>query len=100
MITSSTRRCVPRWWHSRPRTASRISRSSSRTTPTIVRLFIAINLPDDERRAIRDATASVRGAAPDVSWTAEHHLHLTLKFLGDVPDEGVAPLRDALHAVA
>jgi 2'-5' RNA ligase len=65
-----------------------------------VRLFIAINLPDDERRAIRDATAGVRGAAPDVSWTAERHLHLTLKFLGTVPDEGVAPLRDALHAVA
>src|SRR5690348_12646571 len=100
MITSSTRRCVPIWWRSRPRTASRTSRSSSRTTQTIVRFFIAINLPDDERRAIRDATAGMRGAAPDVSWTTEYHLHLTLKFLGDVPEDGVAPLRDALHAIA
>lgn len=65
-----------------------------------MRLFIAINLPDAERRAIRTATAAVREAAPDVSWTTEPHLHLTLKFLGDVPEHAVDPLHDALHDVA
>lgn len=65
-----------------------------------MRLFIAINLPDSERRAIRGATAPVREAAPGVAWTAEPQLHLTLKFLGDVSEHAAQPLRESLDAVA
>lgn len=63
---------------------------------TAVRLFIAINLPTEVRRAIVDATAPMRQAAPRLSWVTEERLHLTMEFLGDQPEESVAPLRAAL----
>jgi 2'-5' RNA ligase len=61
-----------------------------------VRLFIAINLPAEVRRSIVDATAAMRQAAPRVSWVTEERLHLTMEFLGDQPEEAVAPLGTAL----
>jgi 2'-5' RNA ligase len=65
-----------------------------------MRLFLAINPPVDVRRAIWTATATVREAGPDVSWVAEPRIHLTLKFLGEQPEAAVAPLADAIRAVA
>jgi 2'-5' RNA ligase len=66
-----------------------------------VRLFLAINLPVAERRAIRAATASMRAAGEgrDVQWMGDAQLHITLKFLGERPDDAVSPLRAALAPV-
>jgi RNA 2',3'-cyclic 3'-phosphodiesterase len=61
-----------------------------------LRLFLAINLPEAERRAMRDAVAPMRAAARGVSWVAEENLHLTLKFLGPQPATEVERLREAL----
>jgi 2'-5' RNA ligase len=65
-----------------------------------VRLFLAINLPPEVRREIEAATASLRECAPDIAWVAEARLHLTLKFLGEQPEERVAEIQDAMAAVA
>ena len=65
-----------------------------------MRLFLAINLPPSERRAIRDATSPMRDAARGVSWVTEDRLHLTLKFLGEQPERVVEPLREVLLDVA
>jgi len=64
-----------------------------------VRLFLAINLAPELRRAIVDATAPLRAAAPTLSWVDDSRLHLTLKFLGDQPDTAVAPLRATMDDV-
>jgi 2'-5' RNA ligase len=88
---------------SRERTGSLISRSSceSPRTPTrIVRLFLAINIPPDVRHAIAEASAPLRTAAPDLSWIREPQLHLTVKFLGELPDEMAPKIAEALNAVA
>lgn len=61
-----------------------------------MRLFVAINLPAEVRRAIVDATAPMRQAAPKVSWVTEERLHLTVEFLGDQPEDAVVPLGAAL----
>ncbi|HXE61225.1 MAG TPA: RNA 2',3'-cyclic phosphodiesterase [Gemmatimonadaceae bacterium] len=66
-----------------------------------VRLFLAINLPAPVRRDIRAATAPMRDATPDhrsVKWVDDDHLHITLKFLGEQPDDAVAALQTALDA--
>ena len=65
-----------------------------------MRLFIAISLPDAERRAIAAATAPLRDAAPSVGWMDESRLHLTLKFLGEQPAEAVPALSAALRQAA
>lgn len=61
-----------------------------------MRLFIAINLPPTVRRAIVDATAAMRQAAPRLSWVTEERLHLTIEFLGDQRDGAVRELEAAL----
>jgi 2'-5' RNA ligase len=65
-----------------------------------LRLFVAINLPADVRSAVWEATAPMRACAPDLSWVAESRLHLTLKFLGEQPDERVSVVAAELERVA
>ena len=66
-----------------------------------MRLFIALNLPDDVRRALHDASAPLREAVPrDVSWLRPDGLHLTLKFLGEVVEARAADVAAALARVA
>ncbi len=65
-----------------------------------MRLFLAINLPPEDRSAIVAATEKMRAAAPGISWVGEERLHLTLKFLGEYQDSDVAQLRDRMRDVA
>jgi 2'-5' RNA ligase len=65
-----------------------------------VRLFLAINLESGIRRAILDATAPLRTAAPTLSWVDDSRLHLTLKFLGEQTEDLVPRLNDALDDVS
>ncbi|HEY8175618.1 MAG TPA: RNA 2',3'-cyclic phosphodiesterase [Gemmatimonadaceae bacterium] len=65
-----------------------------------MRLFLAINLEPDVRRAIVDATAALRTAAPTLSWVDETRLHLTLKFLGEQSEEIVPALSESVSDVA
>lgn len=63
-----------------------------------MRLFVAVNLPDAERRAVHAATAPLREAGVPVRWTDADSLHVTLKFLGEVEAERARPIGDALAA--
>jgi 2'-5' RNA ligase len=65
-----------------------------------VRLFIAINFPDEVRLAIHVATEPLRVAAPEIRWVDVPRIHLTMKFLGEHPETAIAPLAAALAAVA
>lgn len=65
-----------------------------------MRLFLAINLTPDVRRDVASATASLRETVPELAWVREDLLHLTLKFLGEQPEEIVARLQPVLEAVA
>jgi 2'-5' RNA ligase len=46
---------------------------------------VAINLPDDLRHAIARATEPLRAAGLPVKWVDAGGIHMTLKFLGEVP---------------
>lgn len=59
------------------------------------RLFIALTLP----AAVRDFLAALAQPLPGVSWTRHEQLHLTLRFLGDVPVEEVEPMLARLAGV-
>lgn len=61
-----------------------------------MRLFVAVNLPAAERRAVWDATAPLRESRLPVRWAPEPSLHLTLRFLGEVDGERVAAVAAAL----
>ena len=65
-----------------------------------MRIFLAINPPPEVRGHIWSAAESLRAAAPDVAWVAEPKIHLTLKFIGAMPEAGLAPLTAAMTALA
>lgn len=65
-----------------------------------MRLFIAINLPEELRSAVDAAVAPLRAQLPAVRWVAPERLHITLKFLGECTAERATEVTTALHAVA
>jgi 2'-5' RNA ligase len=65
-----------------------------------MRLFVAINPPDAIRTALHDAAAPLREAGMPVRWTAPASLHLTLKFLGETPQDRVEAIEAVLREAA
>ncbi|MGB8932127.1 MAG: 2'-5' RNA ligase family protein, partial [Anaeromyxobacteraceae bacterium] len=68
------------------------------------RLFVALDPPEAVRRRIGAVVAALRRsagrAADEVRWTAAESLHLTLQFLGAVPEERIVELDGAVRAAA
>jgi 2'-5' RNA ligase len=54
-----------------------------------MRAFIAIDLPESIRGALRLKQASFRSVCPDARWAQPEGMHLTLKFLGEISDAKV-----------
>jgi 2'-5' RNA ligase len=62
-----------------------------------MRAFIAIELPENIRAAVRRTQALFRSASPEARWTQPEGIHLTLKFLGEVSDRKVREVCDSLR---
>jgi RNA 2',3'-cyclic 3'-phosphodiesterase len=63
-----------------------------------VRAFVAVFPPPEVREALADAARSLP-VTGKVRFTAPANIHLTLKFLGDVREEDLARVADALEPV-
>ncbi|MHB0886904.1 MAG: RNA 2',3'-cyclic phosphodiesterase [Bacillota bacterium] len=63
------------------------------------RLFVAVHLPPDLVSGVTRVQDQLRRSRADVKWVEEENLHLTLKFLGEVPEGRVPSVREALTAV-
>jgi 2'-5' RNA ligase len=61
---------------------------------------VALNLPDEGRRALWAAAAPVRELGLPLKWVRPEGIHVTLKFLGEVPDAREPELRAALGRAA
>ena len=68
------------------------------------RLFVALEPPEPVRRrlaAVADALRRGAGrAADDVRWVRPENVHLTIQFLGAVPEERVGAVEQALRDAA
>jgi len=65
-----------------------------------MRLFIALDIDDDIRRRIARFAEGVRNFSPDARWVHPESLHITLKFIGEQPEEAVDKIKQALTEVA
>jgi len=63
-----------------------------------MRLFIALNLDENLRRAIAEAQGRLRASGADAKWVVPESIHITLKFLGWVDDARVPEVMEALAA--
>src|SRR5579883_2982167 len=67
-----------------------------------MRCFVAVDLAPGVRAVLARTQEALRRAAPraDVRWTRPEGLHVTLKFLGEVPEARCAEVAAALSGVA
>lgn len=67
---------------------------------TLLRVFIAVEIPPSIRQAITTQTGSLRAALGPalVRWVPGESMHLTLKFIGDVSPANVELLKQMLAA--
>jgi RNA 2',3'-cyclic 3'-phosphodiesterase len=65
-----------------------------------VRLFVALWPPPDAVSELLAAVDEVRTDAPRLRWTAPEKWHLTLAFLGEVPDDRRPELEERLARAA
>ncbi len=64
-----------------------------------MRAFIAIELPEELRQRLAQEQSRFRAVAADARWTRPEGIHLTLKFLGEIPDEQVEQGRKSLDEI-
>ena len=65
-----------------------------------MRTFIAIDLTDEIKDELAQLQARLKYSGADVKWVAKDNIHLTLKFLGEVPDEKIEKVSSELDMAA
>ena len=63
-----------------------------------MRLFVALELPSAVRENLAALLKALRAVSPQTRWVRPENLHLTLKFIGEVPETEFAVIRNALAA--
>jgi RNA 2',3'-cyclic 3'-phosphodiesterase len=61
-----------------------------------LRTFIAVEISAAVRAKAEELIEIFRSARADVKWVEPHNLHLTLQFLGDVPESQIADVCNAV----
>ena len=64
-----------------------------------MRLFVALDIDDDIRERIARFLEGVRGFAPEARWARPESLHVTLKFIGEKPDDEAGKIKSALQTI-
>ena len=68
--------------------------------PDCTRVFIAIAVPEPLERELARLQAELAPAVPGCRWTSALPFHLTLAFLGDVPDSDLSAICQAVASSA
>ncbi|MDY0039011.1 MAG: RNA 2',3'-cyclic phosphodiesterase [Desulforhabdus sp.] len=66
----------------------------------MLRTFIAIDVPTPVKSELDRLEKELKRSGADVSWVSPERVHLTLKFLGNVAEESIAEIKQALQQVA
>lgn len=61
----------------------------------MIRLFVGLELPE----AARERLHGLGGGVPGARWIAPENMHLTLRFIGNVTDDVVADIDEALARI-
>jgi len=65
-----------------------------------MRTFVAIEIPEETKRAMAEVQARLKVSGEEASWTRPEGIHLTLKFLDEVPEERTSEITAALQQAA
>jgi 2'-5' RNA ligase len=65
-----------------------------------MRAFIAIEIPPEVKAALADCRAELQRLPAEAAWTRPGNIHLTLKFLGEVPERSQGTIGEAMREAA
>lgn len=65
-----------------------------------MRLFIAVELPSSIQSKLAEKIEIFKNPKDKITWVQPQNIHLTLKFLGDVSEEKVAQIKDAISSAS
>jgi RNA 2',3'-cyclic 3'-phosphodiesterase len=65
-----------------------------------MRTFIAIEIPDEIKKEMAKVQDELKRSGADAGWTRPEGIHLTLKFLGEVPEAKIEEIKKALVQAA
>lgn len=68
--------------------------------PALLRTFVAVEIPGDVRAALAAVQSHLRQRRVRARWVRPGGMHLTLKFLGNLPADQVPSVADALQIAA
>jgi 2'-5' RNA ligase len=61
-----------------------------------VRVFVALDVPESVRASLAELTSRLARVCPSARWVRFEGVHITLKFIGEVPPEKLEQIRHAL----
>jgi 2'-5' RNA ligase len=64
-----------------------------------MRLFVALEITSSVRKNLAALIDSLRAVAPQAKWVRPENLHVTLKFIGEVPDTKTAEVVSILRVL-
>jgi len=73
---------------------------ASRPEAKPLRLFVAVEVPEDVRSALADAVAPIRERFPKARWVPPQNQHVTLKFLGSTYPRLIEWVTETVSGVA
>jgi len=62
-----------------------------------MRLFIAIEIPDEVKKEMAEVQRRLKGSGVEASWPRAEGIHLTLKFLGETPESLVPDILNGMR---
>jgi 2'-5' RNA ligase len=65
-----------------------------------VRVFVALDIPEEVRAALGKLIAKLRPACRAARWARIEGVHLTLKFIGEVQPEKIEPIKASLRQIS
>jgi RNA 2',3'-cyclic 3'-phosphodiesterase len=80
-----------------------VSRRSERAAPEggdLIRTFVCIEVPRAIKDRIENLQRALRTNNAQISWVKPSNIHLTIKFLGDVPSSKIESVRGAVERAA
>ena len=66
--------------------------------PAMIRAFVALDFPPAVKAAVSELLARLTRTAGHISWITPRGVHLTLKFLGNIPVSRLEGIKRALRA--
>jgi len=67
---------------------------------TPIRVFIAMDIGEESREILQEMQNELKKTGSDIRWVKTNGIHLTLKFLGNIPEDKLNPIADGMDRAA